>query len=189
MNVAIIPARGGSRRIQRKNIRPFHGKPILAYSVEAALQSKLFDCVWVSTEDKEIGRLAERYGARWWWREPKLAEDDVGTQEIARDIVTSLQRWGEKVEYACCIYATAPLMTSKDLQLGYAAMLAGLPSTTYAYVEGWYYWGPAQAFGVVQIEGHATNRDVGVRERWIDINTEADWTRAEEMYAALKEAA
>jgi CMP-N-acetylneuraminic acid synthetase len=69
VNVAIIPARGGSRRIPRKNIRPFHGKPILAYSIEAALQSKLFDhgCVWVSTEDKEIGRLAERYGARWWW--------------------------------------------------------------------------------------------------------------------------
>jgi hypothetical protein len=80
-------------------------------------------------------------------------------------------------------------MTAHDLQLGYEAMRRGLPLKTYAYVEGWYYWGPAAAFGMFQIEGDAANRHTDVGERWIDINTEEDWKRAEEMYTALKAAA
>src|SRR5688572_27060303 len=111
MNVAIIPARGGSTRILRKNIRMFHGKPIIAYSIAAAKESKLFGRIVVSTEDGEIGRMAEGYGATWYPRGLELTVDEVGTQEVARDVLAWLVEQNDIPEYACCIYATAPLMS------------------------------------------------------------------------------
>lgn len=187
MRLAVIPARGGSRRIQRKNIRPFHGKPIIAYSIEAAKASGLFDHIWVSSEDGEIGHIAERHGATWWVRDKALAWDSVGTQDVMRDVLMWLHEKGEACEYACCIYATAPLMTVGDLRDLYEWLKES--HLHYTYIEGWAYWGKAESFRN-EVPLSAYSGSAKPMKRWIDINVEDDWKRAEEMYAALhKEAA
>lgn len=186
MNLAIIPARGGSRRIPRKNIREFYGKPILAYSIEAAKQSGLFDSVVVSTEDAEIAGVAKKFGAKIHHRSRALADDITGTQDVAR---AALEWWPlahrhEKPNLACCIYATAPMLLPFDLTAG-LALLARAP---YAYVHGYYYWGRAEAFlnDVPLSEGVEVPFPQG---RYIDINDESDWDRATKMYRVMKEAA
>jgi len=111
-SVAIIPARGGSKRIPRKNIRPFFGKPILAYSIETALQSQLFDEVMVSTEDDEIADLACRFGAAVPFRRSKqTANDYAGTTDVLLEVLASYQERGQLFDYGCCIYPTAPFIT------------------------------------------------------------------------------
>lgn len=181
MRVAVIPARGGSRRIPRKNVRDFCGKPIIAYSIEAARSSNLFDDVWVSSNDPAIGRTAQRYGATWLWRDEQLSMDEVGTQEVTRDAIEGLVHLGQ-VESACCIYATAPTMTAADLKRGYDAMLA---REDYAYIHGWFYWGMAQWF--VERRPLAPERELARPVgRWVDINEEADWAKALQIYAELE---
>lgn len=189
MRVAIIPARGGSRRIPRKNIRQFHGKPIIAYSIEAAKQSGLFDEIWVSTEDAGIARVAWDCGAKWHPRPAEYAQDAVGTQEVMRQCLRELQTKTWRPDYACCIYATCPMLLASDLLSGWD----GLERTgvDYVYVPGWFYWGAARAFlqGVPLTSG-AEIDTITESGRYIDINTEEDWHRAERMYAELhKEAA
>lgn len=117
MNLAVIPARGGSKRIPRKNLRPFHGKPIICYSIEAALGSGLFDHVVVSTDDDEIADLAVRSGASVPFRRPaSLADDHTGTNAVARHAVDWFAQNGQAVRCACCLYATAPFVTADDLR-------------------------------------------------------------------------
>ena len=181
--VAIIPARGGSRRIPRKNIRMFHGKPIIAYSIMTAYASGLFDGgVWVSTEDEEIAEVARSYGATILVRSERLAADHIGTQEIMADAIATLVDAKQRIEYACCIYATAPMLRADDLV--HAFNTVQKERVPYAYADGWYYFGAASAFleGVPLSAGVRNLVEVG---RYIDINTEDDWKRAEEMYAAL----
>lgn len=180
-SVAIIPARGGSRRIPRKNIRLFHGKPIIAYSIEAAKESGLFDGVWVSTEDDEIAEVARGYGAMILVRSPRFAVDHIGTQEIMADAIATLVTAKQRVEYACCIYATAPMLTAEDLKRGFKVMDA---NETFAYIHGWFYWGrPEWFFWERPLTQGAMWPDPN---RFIDINDEQEWSRAAEMYAALK---
>jgi len=120
MIVAVIPARGGSKRIPRKNIRPFAGKPIMAYSIEAARACGLFDRILVSTDDVEIADTARRFGAECPFMRPAaLADDYTGTNEVAAHAVDWLIRQGNRVDYACCIYATAPFVRPSDLIHGY----------------------------------------------------------------------
>lgn len=170
--VAIIPARGGSRRIPRKNIRPFHGRPIIAYSIETARASGLFDRVCVSTDDPAIADIAASCGAWPIPRSSRLAVDEAGTQEVMVEALRDIE-----CDYACCIYATAPTMTVADLQRGFDEMVR---RDDYAYIHGWFYWGRAAWFGVRPL-----GEEMVRPERWIDINTEDDWQRAEGMYAAL----
>lgn len=119
MNVAIIPARGGSKRIPRKNIKPFHGKPMVAYSIEAAQKSGCFDRIIVSTDDKEIADIALQYGAEVPFLRPKgLSDDFVGTTEVVEHAVKWLEEKGFKYEYICTIYATSPLLQEKFLVEG-----------------------------------------------------------------------
>lgn len=177
MNLAIIPARGGSLRIPRKNIRLFHGKPIIAYSIEAAKESGLFDLIVVSTEDEEIARIAHEFGAATIVRPPELAVDEVGTQEVARHACDLLRN---EFEFACCIYATAPMMTAQDLRICFQQLKESFED--YVYIPGWLYWGKASTFiANVPLEQRQELHPAG----WIDINTELDWTIAEQMYAAL----
>lgn len=185
MRVAIIPARGGSQRIPRKNIRLFHGKPIIAYSIETAKASGLFSAIWVSTEDEEIGRIAEGYGAQWYPRPAALAENEIGTQEVAADVVRWLYEQGEPYQQVCCIYPTAPTMLTSDIGVVYAMCQFAPPWQNIKYVEGWLYWGTAKRFlENPAIEPTDTRVDL-VPHRWTDINTEADWSKAEAMYAEL----
>jgi N-acylneuraminate cytidylyltransferase len=125
MNVAIIPARGGSKRIPGKNIRSFEGKPIIAYSIEAALETGLFDRVVVSTDDQEIARVAETYGAEIpFFRPQEIADDMTGTAPVVKHAVEQLSAGGDDIAYACCIYATAPFVQASDLTAAYKALTA-----------------------------------------------------------------
>jgi len=119
-SIAIIPARGGSKRIPRKNIKPFYGKPLIAYSIETALASQLFEKVIVSTDDEEIANIAKSYGAEVPFMRPKeLADDFSTTGAVVEHALSFLQDNGVEVDYICTIYATAPLLQSKYLIEGF----------------------------------------------------------------------
>lgn len=126
MRIAVIPARGGSKRIPRKNIKPFRGKPIIAWSIEAAKASGLFDHVIVSTDDAEISEVAQRHGAEAPFVRPaELANDHAGTIEvIAHGVRWALDR-GWRLEAACCIYPTAPFLQVEDMAQGLEAIASG----------------------------------------------------------------
>lgn len=126
MRIAVIPARGGSKRIPRKNIRPFCGKPMIAWSIGTARESALFDRVIVSTEDDEIAEVAKTWGAEVPFKRPAdLADDFVGTV----DVVAHATQWaidrGWPLSVVCCIHATAPLMRVSDLKQGLDALESG----------------------------------------------------------------
>lgn len=126
MNVAIIPARGGSKRIPRKNIRDFCGKPIISYSIEAALQSDLFDRVYVSTDDDEIANVAESLGAEIPFLRPNnLANDFATTTEVMEHAASFLNDKFKPINTICCIYATSPFIQINDLKLGMSSFNEG----------------------------------------------------------------
>ncbi|RKX24313.1 MAG: pseudaminic acid cytidylyltransferase, partial [Candidatus Zixiibacteriota bacterium] len=119
MNIAVIPARGGSKRIPRKNIKEFCGKPMIAWSIEAALESRCFERIIVSTDDAEIATVAQNYGAEVPFMRPdSLANDYTGTIPVIRHAVEWLVEHEERPENVCCLYATAPFVQSHDLQHG-----------------------------------------------------------------------
>ena len=118
--VAIIPARGGSKRIPRKNIKDFFGKPLIAYSIEVALKSKLFDKVIVSTDDEEIAKIAVEYGAVVPFLRPnELSDDFTGTGAVVNHALEYLKSAGEIYDLVCTIYATAPFLDEKYLIEGF----------------------------------------------------------------------
>ena len=120
MKIAVIPARGGSKRIPRKNIKDFYGKPLIAYSIEAALASKLFDKVVVSTDDEEVANIAKDYGAEVPFVRPReLSDDFTVTQDVINHTLQWFKEHGESFDYVCTIYATAPLLQPKFLIKGY----------------------------------------------------------------------
>ncbi len=122
-SIAIIPARGGSKRIPGKNIKEFYGKPLIAYSIQAALDSKLFDKIIVSTDDEVIASVAKEYGADIPFIRPKeLSDDFTGTDDVVKHALEWLKSRGEVFEYVCTIYATAPLLQPKYLIEGYSAL-------------------------------------------------------------------
>ena len=124
--LAIIPARGGSKRIPRKNIRSFLGKPIIAYSIEAALQSSLFDEVMVSTEDAEIADIATQYGAKVPFRRSnQTAGDYATTVEVLLEVLQAYSDRGEDFVQACCIYPTAPFVQAELLDRAYQLLYKG----------------------------------------------------------------
>ena len=137
-NIAIIPARGGSKRIPRKNIKLFMGKPIIAYSIEAALQSGLFDEVMVSTDDKEIAEIACKYGAQVpFMRSAEMSNDYAGTADVILEVLQMYKEQGREFETVCCIYSTAPFVTSERLREAYGKMNSEIDSVftcvTYSY--------------------------------------------------------
>ena len=114
--VAIIPARGGSKRVPRKNIKDFFGKPLIAYSIEAALKSNLFEKVIVSTDDEEIANVAIKYGANVPFIRPKeLSDDFTGTGAVIEHTINYLKGQEEVYDFVCTIYATAPFLQEKYL--------------------------------------------------------------------------
>lgn len=134
--IAIITARGGSKRIPRKNIRPFLGKPIMAYSIEAALGSGVFDEVMVSTEDEEIAEIAERYGAKVpFFRSERTAGDFAGTNDVLLEVLEEYEKRGQYFEIGCCIYPTAPFVSAKKLRDAADRFLASDADTLIPVVE------------------------------------------------------
>ncbi|EPF74831.1 pseudaminic acid cytidylyltransferase [Acinetobacter gyllenbergii] len=120
MQLAVIPARGGSKRIPRKNIKDFYGKPMIAWSIEAALKSECFDEVWVSTDDEEIADIARQYGAKIPFMRPAHLSDDFATTADVMQHATHAfaQLQGQRPDYVCCLYATAPFVQTDDLKTG-----------------------------------------------------------------------
>lgn len=123
-NICIIPARGGSKRIPRKNIKDFLGKPVIAYSIETALMSDLFDEVMVSTDDREIATIARQYGASVpFLRSVETANDYANTSDVIREVLQKYRELGREFDNLCCIYATAPFVTIKNLWLAFEKMI------------------------------------------------------------------
>lgn len=116
-NIAIITARGGSKRIPRKNIREFCGQPIIGYSVRAAIQSKVFDEIMVSTDDEEIAKIALGCGAVVpFMRSSKNSNDYATTADVIGEVLIEYKKAGREFQYACCLYPTAPFVTGKKLR-------------------------------------------------------------------------
>lgn len=117
MTLAVIPARGGSKRIPRKNIQPFAGKPMIAWSIEAALESGSFNRVIVSTDDDEIADIARTCGAEVPFRRPDtLSHDSVPTRPVVVHAIEQARQQGATIEHVCCIYPTAPLLDADTIR-------------------------------------------------------------------------
>ena len=123
-NIAIIPARGGSKRIPKKNIKEFLGKPIIAYSIEIALKSGLFDEVMVSTDDQKIAKIAVKYGAKVpFLRSSKTANDFATIADVVDEVLQNYQDKNIVFDNVCCILATAPFIKKNDLVVSYNKLI------------------------------------------------------------------
>jgi len=126
MKIAVIPARGGSQRIPRKNIKAFCGKPMIAWSIEAARSSGLFDQIIISTDDGEIAEVAKQFGAKVPFIRPKeLSDDYTGTTPVIAHATQWALDQGYELDAVCCIYATAPFLQVDDLECGWEALRDG----------------------------------------------------------------
>lgn len=137
--IAIIPARGGSKRIPRKNIKEFCGKPILAYSIEAALNSNLFDEVMVSTDDNEIAEIAKQYGASVpFLRSAETANDFAILKDVLNEVLSEYKELEKSFDEVCCILPTAPLVEADDIIKSYEILekekcVSVVPVVKYSY--------------------------------------------------------
>lgn len=123
-NLCIIPARGGSKRIPRKNIKDFLGKPIIAYSIEAAIKSGIFEEIMVSTDDEEIAKIACQYGAKVpFMRSVETSNDYATTDDVLREVVEKYNALGSTFDNFCCIYATAPIIKPEDILKAYKRLI------------------------------------------------------------------
>jgi pseudaminic acid cytidylyltransferase len=222
MRLAVIPARGGSKRIPKKNIRPFCGKPIIAYSIEAALASNCFDRIIVSTDCDETAEIARQYGAEVPFKRPEeLSNDYCGTMEVIRHAVEFNERTSDKADYVACIYATAPLLTPQIIRVGLDLLVSSNKKFVFTASEfeypiqralkltesgiapaqpeclgmrsqdlptmihdlGQLYWGTSDAFKTENsLLSEASLPLMIERYRFVDIDTEADWYRAERLF-------
>ena len=138
-NLAIITARGGSKRIPRKNIKEFCGKPIIAYSIEAAIKSGCFDEVMCSTDDEEIAEVAKRYGAVVpFMRSAATSNDFATTADVLSEVIAECQKRGKSFDYFCCLYPTAPFVNADRIRQGLEKMVAAnangaMPVVQYSY--------------------------------------------------------
>ena len=132
MRIAVIPARGGSKRIPRKNIKLFHGKPMIAYSIEAAKASGCFDKIMVSTDDQDIADIAIKYGAEVPFIRPAdIADDYATTMDVIQHAIQWCESQNMSIDLLCCIYATAPFISPIDLANGLA--LVAVDDIDYAF--------------------------------------------------------
>jgi len=225
MKLAVIPARGGSKRIPRKNVKPFHGKPMISYAIAAAIASESFDRVIVSTDDEEITQIARAHGAEVPFVRPQeLADGHTPTVPVIAHAITACQSIGWDVQEVCCIYPGVPFISTEDLSAAHDQLLAtgahyvfpvtrfpspiqralrrqpeGLVSPfqpEYAatrtqdlepgyYDVGQFYWGRASSW-LDGLNIHLNGTTLVIPEwRVVDIDTPADWERAELLYAAL----
>ncbi|MCL7939451.1 pseudaminic acid cytidylyltransferase [Halomonas sp. ATCH28] len=183
MKIAIIPARGGSKRIPRKNIKAFCGKPMIAWSIEAALASGCFNRVIVSTDDDEIAAVAREWGAEVPFMRPAaLADDHTGTIPVIAHAIDWLRKQGQSPEAVCCLYATAPFAQADDLKKGEQALQS--PGVEYAFSVTSYAF-PIQRALRLTAEGrvamfqpeHFATRSQDLEEAWHDAG-QFYWGRA-----------
>lgn len=227
MRLAVIPARGGSKRIPRKNIKPFHGKPMISYAISAAIASGVFDWIIVSTDDEEVARIARERGALTPFIRPtELADDYTPTVPVVAHAISTCQSMGWSIDEVCCIYPGVPFISVEDLRAAHVQLreahahyvfpVSKFPSpiqralrrmpdgsvnpfqpecaTTRtqdldpAYFDaGQFYWGRTEAW-LQGLNVHLNGVTLEIPEwRVVDIDTPADWERAEFLYATLSE--
>lgn len=134
--VAVIPARGGSKRIPKKNIKDFCGKPIIAYSIEAAVKSGIFEEVMVSTDSEEIAQIAQKYGANIpFYRSEKMSDDYATTAQVVMEVLQEYDKRGKHFDYAFCLYPTAPFLTPEVVRESAQLMEEKKPDEIIAVVE------------------------------------------------------
>ena len=151
-SLAVITARGGSKRIPHKNIKEFCGKPIIAYSIEAALKSEIFDEVMVSTDDEEIKKIAIEYGAKIpFMRSEKTSNDYAATHEVLLEVLDEYKKMDIYFEYMCCIYPTAPFVDDTKLKKAFEKLNESDVDLVYPIVS--YSFPPQRA--VKLVDGHA----------------------------------
>lgn len=151
--IAIITARGGSKRIPRKNIKAFCGKPIIAYAIQAAIDSKIFDEVMVSTDSEEIAEIARKYGATVpFMRSEKNSDDYATTEDVIMEVVNQYKELGKEYEYVCCLYPTTPFITSEILQKASMIMERERPAVVIPIVQFSY---PPQRCFIIDEKGYA----------------------------------
>ncbi|MDP2382618.1 MAG: pseudaminic acid cytidylyltransferase [Nitrospirota bacterium] len=228
MKIAVIPARGGSKRIPRKNIKPFAGKPMIAHSIAAACESNLFDRILVSTDDCEIAEVAKALGAEVPFLRPvELSNDFAGTTDVIAHATQWMLDRQWPVEAVCCLYATAPFVRVEDLTRGLVALQSGPWAYAFTVTEfaapifrsfhlhpdgglemffpdqfstrsqdlpmalhdaGQFYWGgPTAWVERKRIFDRHSFPVIIPRWRVQDIDTEADWRRAELMMKAISQ--
>ena len=191
-NICIILARGGSRRIPRKNIRDFRGKPMLAYAITVAKESGIFSHIFVSTDDDEIAVIARQYGAEVHYRRPELSEDNVGTQDVMAEVLKDLGMVGLRFEIACCLYPCVPLLHSSGLVEAMEYLVDADAAYCFSVGEplhdaGQFYFGYTDAFiNHVPLISPMSLMFPVPPERDCDINTEEDWSIAEQKYDTLR---
>ena len=135
-NIAIIPARSGSKRITKKNIKLFNGRPIISYAISAAIECKLFDRVIVSTDSEEIALISKEYGAEAPFIRPKeLADDYTGTVPVMKHAIETCEELGWKITLACCIYPCVPLIKIEDLKNVYSFLIENNGDYSYPVTE------------------------------------------------------
>ncbi len=227
MKIAVIPARGGSKRIPRKNIKPFHGKPMISYAIEAALASEAFDRVIVSTDDAEIAQVAKAHGAQLPFIRPlELSDDHSPTVPVIAHAIRACEELGWGVDDVCCIYPSVPFISTNDLRTALEQLVSTgahyvFPVTEFpspiqralrrlpdgsvrpfqpeqaatrtqdlepSYFDvGQFYWGRKGAW-LDGLNIHLNGTALVIPEwRVVDIDTLADWERAELLYATLSE--
>ncbi len=225
MRLAVIPARGGSKRIPRKNIKVFHGKPIIAYAINAAMAAGIFDHVIVSTDDVEIAQIAKDYGALVPFNRPvELADDHTPTVPVIANAIRSCIKLGWDVQEVCCIYPGVPFLSTNDLCMAYEQLLesgahyvfpvAAFPSPVQRALQrlpngtvtpfqpeyvatrtqdlepgyfdvGQFYWGKSSTW-LQELNLHLNAVTLIIPEwRAVDIDTAADWERAELLYEMM----
>lgn len=183
MRLAVIPARGGSKRIPRKNIRDFQGKPMIAWSIDVALESACFDHVIVSTDDVKIAQVAEEYGAEVPFLRPgELADDYTPTLPVVQHAIREAEKlWGKATD-VCCIYATAPLLHPQDLRRGFDSLISAedayvLSVTSYSFpIQRALKKAEDDTLMMFQPE-HAQTRSQDLPEAWHDAG-QFYWARA-----------
>jgi pseudaminic acid cytidylyltransferase len=225
VKLAVIPARGGSKRIPRKNIKPFHGKPMIGYAIEATLAANAFDRVIVSTDDAQIAEVARSLGAELpFIRPPELADDHTPTVPVIAHAIRACNELGWGVEEVCCVYPSVPFISADDLRNAHELLMAtgapyvfpvaGFPSPIQRALRrlpdgsvcpfqpehaatrtqdlepgyfdvGQFYWGRKGAW-LDGLNIHLNGITLVIPEwRVVDIDTPADWERAELVFAAL----
>ncbi len=174
MRLAVIPARGGSKRIPRKNVKVFCGKPMIAWSIEVALQSGCFDEVVVSTDDQEIADVAMAYGAKVPFIRPvTLADDHTGTIPVVRHAIEWFQQSGKPPAQVCCVYATAPFIRVDDLRRGLELLRTN--NCSYAFSVTSYPFPIQRAIRITEqgrvemfYSEHCSTRSQDLEEAWHD---------------------
>ncbi|MCE9018151.1 pseudaminic acid cytidylyltransferase [Bacteroides thetaiotaomicron] len=150
--LCIIPARGGSKRIPHKNIALFKGKPIISYSIQAVIESGIADEVMVSTDDEEIAKISKQYGAKIpFFRSKETSNDYVGVADVLVEVVNDYKKIGEEFDYVLCVFATDPLLQTKNLKLAYEQLCNSSTAESISTIEVYSY--PPQRGMIIRENG------------------------------------